>query len=122
MYKRQNDFFELNFLVDEDDAYYLIDWEYAGMSDYANDFGTFCVCCQLSEKEVDKALVAYFDREPTLEERRHNLAHIALAGWCWYLWSLLKEAEGDFVGEWLYIYYNYAVLYIDKALALYGEE
>lgn len=117
-----NDFFELNFLVDEDDAYYLIDWEYAGMSDYANDFGTFCVCCQLSEKEVDKALVAYFDREPTLEERRHNLAHIALAGWCWYLWSLLKEAEGDFVGEWLYIYYNYAVLYIDKALALYGEE
>ena len=117
-----NDFFELNFLVDESDEYYLIDWEYAGMSDYANDFGTFCVCCQLSEDEVDSALASYFEREPAIEERRHNFALIALAGWCWYLWSLLKEAEGDYVGEWLYIYYNYAVVYIDKALVLYGEE
>lgn len=114
-----NDFFELNFLVDEGDAYHLIDWEYAGMSDYANDFGTFCVCCQLDEKEAEFALAAYFDREPTTEEYRHNIAHIALAGWCWYLWSLLKEAEGDFVGEWLYVYFNYATLYLDKALALY---
>ena len=28
-----NDFFYLNFLIDENDKYYLIDWEYAGMSD-----------------------------------------------------------------------------------------
>ncbi len=35
-----NDFFELNF-VGADDALYLIDWEYAGMGDYANDLGTF---------------------------------------------------------------------------------
>lgn len=117
-----NDFFELNFLIDESDAYYLIDWEYAGMSDYANDFGTFCVCCQLDEAEVDHALAAYFGREPSVGERRHNFAHIALAGWCWYLWSLLKEAEGDFVGEWLYTYYNYAELYINRALSLYEEE
>lgn len=117
-----NDFFGLNFLVDQEDTYYLIDWEYAGMSDYANDFGTFCVCCQLTEDEVDDALFSYFDREPSVEERRHNLAHIALAGWCWYLWSLLKEAEGDFVGEWLYIYYNYAVVYVNKSLALYEKE
>lgn len=117
-----NDFFELNLLIDENGTYYLIDWEYAGMSDYANDFGTFCVCCKLNESEVDRALEAYFDRVPTDAERRHNLAHIALAGWCWYLWSLLKEAEGDFVGEWLYTYYGYAALYVDKALELYGEE
>lgn len=114
-----NDFFELNFLIDKDERYYLIDWEYAGMSDYANDFGTFCVCCQLSEEEIDAALEAYFEREPTLEERRHNYAHIALAGWCWYLWSLLKEADGDYVGEWLYIYYSYARKYLPKALELY---
>ena len=103
-------------------SYYLIDWEYSGMSDYANDFGTFCVCCQLSPEEVDAALEAYFGRKPTRAERAHNLAHIALAGWCWYLWSLLKEAEGDFVGEWLYIYYNYGREYLTRALALYQEE
>lgn len=117
-----NDFFMLNFLIDDADRYYLIDWEYSGMSDYANDFGTFCVCCQLSPEEIDVALEAYFGRKPNRAERAHNLAHIALAGWCWYLWSLLKEAEGDFVGEWLYIYYNYGREYLTRALELYQEE
>ena len=116
-----NDFFMLNFLVDASDKYYLIDWEYAGMGDYANDFGTFAVCCQLSDDEMHAALTAYFDREPTTGELRHNLAHVVLAGWCWYLWALLKEAEGDNVGEWLYIYFSYADKYLDRALALYEE-
>ena len=117
-----NDFFYMNFLIDQSDKYYLIDWEYAGMSDYANDFGTCSVCCELTEDEVDAALDSYFGRTPTTAEKAHNYAHIALAGWCWYLWSLLKEAEGDFVGEWLYIYYNYSVKYLDRALALYAKE
>ena len=116
-----NDFFYLNFLIDAAGKYYLIDWEYAGMSDYANDFGTCCVCCELEPAEVDAALNAYFDREATKAERAHNYAHIALAGWCWYLWALLKEAEGDFVGEWLYIYYNYGREYLTRALDLYEE-
>ena len=117
-----NDFFNLNFLIDKQGKYYLIDWEYAGMGDYANDFGTFCVCCQLSEPEIVSALSAYFGRTPTLEETRHNFAMIALAGWCWYLWSLLKEVEGDYVGEWLYIYFEYARKYLPKALSQYHGE
>ena len=114
-----NDFFFMNFLVGGDDKYYLIDWEYAGMGDYANDFGTFVVCCELDETEARAALEAYFGRVPTPEEVRHNFAHVQLAGWCWYLWSLLKESEGDFVGEWLYIYFRYAAEYLDKTLSLY---
>ncbi|MBE6470021.1 MAG: winged helix-turn-helix transcriptional regulator [Coriobacteriaceae bacterium] len=117
-----NDFFSLNFLIDQYDHYNLIDWEYAGMGDYANDFGTFAVCCQLDGSEVDQALEFYFERKPTPEEHRHNLALIAFAGWCWYNWSLLKEAEGDAVGEWLYIYYRYAVTYLDQSLNLYKGE
>ena len=112
----------MNFVNDQSDKYYLIDWEYAGLSDYANDFGTCSICCELTEDEVDAALISYLDRTPTTAEKAHNYAHIALAGWCWYLWSLLKEAEGDFVGEWLYIYYNYGVKYLDRALALYAKE
>ena len=114
-----NDFFSLNFLIGEKGDVNLIDWEYAGMSDYANDFGTFCTCEELSDEEISDALAAYFGRTPTPEERRHNLAHIGLAGWCWYEWALLKEAEGDNVGEWLYIYYRYGKKYLDVALALY---
>lgn len=51
-----NDFFMLNFLIDDQDDMSLIDWEYSGMSDYASDFGTFTVCCQLSEEEASRAL------------------------------------------------------------------
>ncbi|MDK7272621.1 phosphotransferase family protein, partial [Actinotignum schaalii] len=42
-----NDFFPLNFLVIEDGTIELIDWEYAGMSDVASDFGTMVVCTQM---------------------------------------------------------------------------
>ncbi len=116
-----NDFFSLNFLVDGDGGMSLIDWEYAGMSDYASDFGTYVVCCQLSREEAERTLAYYFGRTPTPEELRHNLAYVAFAGWCWYVWSLLKEAEGDVVGEWLYIYYRYAKDYLDPVLAMYGK-
>lgn len=117
-----NDFFCLNFLIGADDELYLIDWEYAGLGDYANDFGTFVVCCELSEQEALRALNSYFGREATFEEVRYNFAFVALAGWCWYVWSLLKEKEGDFVGEWLYIYYRYAKEYMDKVLGWYETD
>lgn len=117
-----NDFFGLNFLVADDGEVSFIDWEYAGMGDYANDFGTFAVCEQLSEKEMDRALFHYFGREATPEERRHNLGQVGMAGWCWYAWSLLKESEGDNVGEWAFIYYRHAKTYLKKALALYEGE
>ena len=114
-----NDFFYLNFLLDEDDRYYLIDWEYSGMSDYASDFGTFVVCSQLTEDQALQALEYYFGRTPTEAEVRHNLAYVAFAGWCWYNWSLYKESRGENVGEWFYIYYKYAKNYLNKALELY---
>ncbi len=117
-----NDFFGLNFLVTEDGNISLIDWEYAGMGDYANDFGTFCVCEQLSEERMHQALSCYFGRKPTAAEWRHNLAQVGMAGWCWYAWSLLKEAEGENVGEWAYIYYRYGKTYLKQALQLYAED
>lgn len=114
-----NDFFGLNFLVSEEGHVDLIDWEYAGMGDYANDFGTFAVCEQLSEDEMRRALGHYFGRTPTDAEWRHNLGQVGMAGWCWYAWALLKEAEGENVGEWSHIYYRYGKTYLKKALELY---
>ena len=116
-----NDFFGLNLLYDEAGNLNLIDWEYAGMADYASDYGTFVVTSQLNEQEAEKALELYFGRTSTLEEKRHNYAYVGLAGWCWYVWSLQKESEGDFVGDWLYIYYRYAKKYLPLAISLYEE-
>ncbi len=117
-----NDFFYLNLLVSQSGNVSLIDWEYAGMSDYANDFGTFVVTCELRETEARRALEHYFGRVPNNEEVRHNFAYVAFAGWCWYVWSLVKESEGDNVGEWLYVYYRYAKEYLGRALAMYETD
>ena len=116
-----NDFFELNFLVDQGGKLYLIDWEYAGTGDYANDYGTFTVCSHLSPEEAERALSYYYGRTPTPEERRHNHAFVGLAGWCWYLWSVYKEQQGAFVGDWMHTYHTYAVSYLDKAQRAYEE-
>lgn len=116
-----NDFFYMNFLIDAEGKMSLIDWEYAGMSDYANDYGTCVVCCEMSPEEAMATLVAYFGRTPTFEEARHNLAFVALAGWCWYVWSLVKEAEGASVGNWLYTYYKYAEKYMNEVIAWYEQ-
>ena len=117
-----NDFFNLNLLYGEDGTLSLIDWEYAGMSDFASDYGTFVVTCMLDDVEAERALELYYGRKPTLEEKRHNFVFVGLAGWCWYIWSLQKESEGDFVGEWLYIYYKYAKKYLPLAISLYEEQ
>lgn len=114
-----NDFFNLNLLYDEDGKLNLIDWEYAGMADYASDYGTFVVTCMLDDVEAEKALAYYFGRTPTLEEKRHNYVYVGLAGWCWYVWSIQKESEGDNVGDWLYTYYRYAKKYLPLAISLY---
>lgn len=112
----------MNILKDANGSMSLIDWEYAGMADYANDFGTFVVEAQLNEKDATRALHFYFGREPSLEELRHNFAYVAFAGWCWYVWSLYKESQGDMVGKWLHIYYRFGKDYLEKALKLYQDE
>ena len=115
-----NDFFPLNFLVSAEGRIDLIDWEYAGMSDIAADFGTMVVCTdEMDEERADTALEFYFGRTPTELERRHFWSYVVFAGWCWYVWALLKEAEGDNVGEVLYVYYRHAADYVSNLLAQY---
>ena len=115
-----NDFFPPNFLVDKDGNISLIDWEYAGMSDMAADFGTMTVCtAEMTRERAAAALEYYLGHAPSEREARHFFAYEVFAGWCWYLWALVKEAEGDDVGEWLYIYYSHATRTLDSLLAAY---
>lgn len=113
-----NDFYEPNFLVKGEEMY-LIDWEYSAMSDYASDLGTF-VCC--SDYDIDDALRAfrfYFGREPTPEEARHCLAYVGISAYYWFVWALYKDASGEPVGEWLYLWYRAAKKFGRVAVDLY---
>lgn len=117
-----NDFHPLNFLIGEDSSMNLIDWEYAGMSDVAADFGTMVVSSIGMTTEIaEKALRFYLQREATTQERYHYWAYVVFAGWCWYVWALLKEAEGDDAGEWLLTYYKHATHGVDELLAHYKQ-
>lgn len=113
-----NDFYNTNFLV-SDESMYLIDWEYSALSDYASDLGVFICCSDYDEDEADRVLETYFQRPLTEGEYRHCIAYVALAAYHWFIWALYKEATGDPVGEWLYLWYRYAKTYSIKALALY---
>lgn len=115
------DYLPDNIMVCPDGSIDVIDWEFSGMADPYDDLATFIVCAQLDSDRTELALSYYLDRTPTDEERRHLWSRVTLCGWCWYVWALAKEAEGAPVGEWLYIYYRYAIENIDGVLDMYRK-
>lgn len=108
-----------NFLIDSEDRMTLIDWEYSGQGDTAQDLGSFIACSDMNYEEAMFAINNYLGYEPTIEELRHYLAYTAIASYCWYLWAIYQEANGVDTGEFLGLWYNYSYLYSDKAIALY---
>lgn len=114
-----NDFYGPNFLVKGGEMQ-LIDWEYAAMGDYACDLGNFVA--QGSGYSVEEAcdvLDLYYNRKPTPEEERHCLAAIGIVGYYWYVWAMYKEAMGNPVGDWLYVWYKAAKQFTSAALDRY---
>lgn len=113
-----DDFYDPNILIKNDEMY-LIDWEYSGMSDYASDLGTFICCSDYTYEEALTVFSTYFDRQPTDEEIRHCVAYVSLAAYYWWVWALHKDACGEPVGEYTYLWYRYAKEYSGKAVAMY---
>ncbi|MDR2381200.1 MAG: NTP transferase domain-containing protein [Bifidobacteriaceae bacterium] len=112
------DFYDPNILI-QGQAMCLIDWEYSGMSDYAADLGTFICCSDYAYSEALAVLETYFGRPPSPAELRHCIAYIALAAYYWFVWALHKDACGEGVGEYLYLWYRSAKDYGERAEALY---
>ena len=48
-----NDTYEPNFLATEDGDLYMIDWEYAGINDPANDLACFFCRYEYSDEDID---------------------------------------------------------------------
>lgn len=116
------DCYDPNFLIDKNNKMYLIDWEYSGNDDPANDLGTFICCSDYSHEEALNILQTYFGRELTLKELRHYLGYIAISSYYWYVWAIYQESIGNPVGEYLYIWYKAAKEYSKKALLMYKEK
>ena len=89
-----NDVYAVNWLVGEKELC-LIDWEYAGVNDPVNDIATAIVRDSLPDDVTEKMLTLFYDRPPTLAERRHAYAIFAMCGWYWYCWCLFKDTLGE---------------------------
>ena len=115
-----------NFLISDDSKedidMTLIDWEYSGQGDTAQDLGSFIACSDLNYEEALFAIKAYLGHEPSDEELRHYLAYTAIASYCWYLWAIYQECNGVDTGDFLDLWYRYTYLYSGKAMALYSAE
>lgn len=47
----------------------------------------------------ERVLFTYFRRKPTPVRRRHFYAYIAIGGWFYLHWTMLKESKGQTVGQ-----------------------
>lgn len=108
-----------NFLIGKDGDMSLIDWEYSGQGDTAQDLGSFIACSDLSFDEAVVVIEEYLGQKPSVEELRHYLAYTAIASYCWYLWAIYQEANSIDTGDFLKMWYDYSYLYYNKSIELY---
>lgn len=100
----------------------LIDWEYSGQGDTAQDLGSFIACSDMSYEEALAAIEIYLGHWPSDKELRHFLAYTAIASYCWYLWAMYQEANGVDTGEFFNLWYEYSYFYSETALRMYSAE
>lgn len=112
---------DVNFLINEDEIY-LTDWEYGGYGDPGFDIGSYICGGAHSTDEIDKILFTYFHHVPTRLQKRHFYAYIAITGWFYLHWTMLKESKGQVVGANKELWYRYANEYSTIALKMYEEE
>lgn len=115
------DCYDPNFLIDTEGKMYLIDWEYSGNDDPANDLGTFICCSDYNYEEAIEVLEMYAGKKLEIEELRHYLGYISIASYYWFVWAIYQESVGNTVGEYLYLWYKGSKFYAEKALELYKK-
>lgn len=111
---------DVNFLINKDEIY-LIDWEYGGYGDPGFDIGSYICGGDHTMEEIDRILFTYHRKTPTQRQKRHYYAYIALTGWFYMHWTMLKESKGQKVGINKGLWYRYALQYSKLALDLYKE-
>lgn len=116
-----NDFYDPNFLI-HDGRMDLIDWEYAGMSDYASDLAVFICCSDYTYDESLHFLELYFQRPLTREELIHCVAYIQVISFHWLVWALYMAQTGEPVGPLEGIYHTYAAEYGAHATRILEEK
>ena len=116
-----NDVYEPNYLVDDKNNIYLIDWEYAGLNYAANDIG--CLLCRndWSDEQIERYLREFVGRELTDDEHRYYMAFLPISAFYWFCWGLYKGSVGDDDSFFFLPSYRNIVRFIDNAIESYRD-
>lgn len=96
-----NDSLVDNWVLDEDDRLYLIDWEFSGMNDAVWDLSCLSIEANYSDVEDNILLKSYYQRNITDDERKHFIIEKILIDYLWTLWGLARVPfDGDFMREY----------------------
>lgn len=111
-----NDVYAPNYLYDDSEKIYLIDWEYAGLNYAANDIG--CILCRydLTDQQIERYLTTYVGHKLTENERRFYYGFIPISAFYWFCWGLYKGSVGDEDGFYFITTYRNFYRFIDSAL------
>ena len=110
---------DVNFLINKEEIH-LIDWEYGGYGDPGLDIGSYVCGGQHKLSEIDRILFTYYRHTPTEKQKRHFYAYIAITGWFFMHWAMLKLSRGQGVGPLKEQWYHFAKNMSTVALPMYG--
>ena len=114
-----NDSYWPNFLI-SDKSLDLIDWEYAGMCDPANDFGGIIGRDKFyDDSQIEDLLAVYLGHAPTAFERRHYFSFIPISAWVYFCWSLFKAGVNEPNGFFMHDCYRQINKFVDSMLKEY---
>lgn len=112
---------DVNFLINKEEIH-LIDWEYGGYGDPGFDIGSYVCGGQHRLVEIDRILFTYYRHTPTDKQKRHFYAYIAITGWFFMHWAMLKLSKGQGVGPLKEQWYHFAKNMSLVALPMYGVD
>ncbi len=112
---------DANFLINDEEIH-LIDWEYGGFGDPGFTIGSYVCGGHHTLSDIDRILFTYFRRKPTLNQKRHFYAYIAITGFFFMHWVMLKLSKGQGVGALKEQWYHFAKNMSLVALPMYDVD
>ena len=90
-----NDTVPENFIVDDSNRVYLVDWEYSGMNDPSWDVAAYILESKLTEESIEHLVLDYYGQLPTIEEVLKIKSYMLAQDLLWTVWALIRHYNGD---------------------------
>lgn len=102
-----------NFIKDENERYYLIDWEYSGLNDPMWDIAAHSLECNFSKEEEELFLDLYFENKKHENEKIRVDIFKICQDFLWSTWTRIKEEQGENFGTYGIDRYNRCIKNIE---------